>query len=314
MAGADLYDISHHNTVLDWDQVDDVPVVHKVNEGTKVDSQFDARMPIIEQRTEIFGGYTVLIVSRSTIRKQIETYAAKMEPFWRDGAFTQLDVEPWFGADGRPLYERWPGVDEIEEAQAVHDELLGRGRCTVYINPNQLPDTFALWHRRNHPERPLWLPNYSKDGPTQAGRHGAAFHQYTARCQANGFRVGHLDAHGKQIGIDANRVLDHAALLRVTNLSGRGEPQPDPAVPLVDGHSLNPLIGGDEDDMPKILIADTVLRGTFTLDGTPISPEVRDALLHDGWVEIPQDHPEWRAHVMNHVGAEAAQSYAKRAV
>jgi hypothetical protein len=70
----------------------------------------------------------------------------------------------------------------------------------------------------------------------------------------------------------------------------------------------------DEDDMPTILIADTVLRATFTLDGTPISPEVRTALLAEGWVEIEQNHPGWLAHVMNQVGPDAAQSYAKRIV
>lgn len=313
MAGPDLFDISHHNTVLDWDDVDALPVVHKVNEGTKIDDEFATRMPVIERRTEIFGGYTVLIVSASSIRKQIETYAHKMEPFWRDGAFTQLDVEPWYKQDGTPAYKRWPNVDEIEEAQAVHDELLGRGRCTVYINPNQLPDTFQSWYRRNHPERPFWLPDYSRNGADAAARHSAAFHQYTARHQARGFRVGHLDEHGKRIGIDANRVLDHDALMRVTNLAGRVR------VNRITGDRMHrvpdhPPIDFDEDDMPKILIADTVLRATFTLDGTPISPEVRTALITEGWVEIEQNHPEWRAHVMNQVGPEAAQSYAKRTV
>lgn len=299
----DMFDISHHNVVLDWDAVDPVPVVHKVNEGTAIDRQFAERMPIIADRHEIFGGFTVLIVSASTIRQQVETYASKMLPFWRDGAFTQLDVEPWFNEDGTPKYERPVNAEEIELAQQVHDELFGAGRCTVYINPNQLASTFDRWYRENHPERPLWLPNYSASGPTEAARLGAALHQYTDAFQAGGFQVGHI-RNGKRVGIDANRVLDQDALSRVTNLATTHERVP-PRIHI-------PTLETEEDDMPKILIADPVLRGSFTLDGTPISPEVRNVLLADGWTEIPQDHPEWRAYVMNYVGNEAAQRYAKR--
>src|SRR5262245_43446199 len=113
VAEPDLYDISHNNEILNWDDVAEIPIVHKVNEGTALDTKFRERIDRISQRTEIFGGYTVLIISASSIRKQIETYVRKIEKFWRDGAFTQLDVEPW------AIYPRPVNVDEVEEAQAV---------------------------------------------------------------------------------------------------------------------------------------------------------------------------------------------------
>lgn len=106
----DLYDISHHQTITTWDAVPVTPIVHKVNEGTAVDTKVRQRLPRIADRTELFGGYTVLIVSRSTIRQQLETYAQVIGPYWRDGAFTQLDIEPW------DRYPRPVTTDEIIEA------------------------------------------------------------------------------------------------------------------------------------------------------------------------------------------------------
>lgn len=269
----DLFDISRHQRTIDWAKVGPVPIVHKVNEGRTVDPRVRERLPIISTRTELFGGYTVLIVSASTIRQQVETYVREIERYWRPGAFTQLDVEPW------AQYDRPINVDELEEAQAVHDELLGPGRCTVYINPNVMPREFASWRTRN-PHRPLWLPNYSSKGPEQAKRLRAIVHQYTDKHQAPGFAE----------LIDANTVLDRAELERVAGLT---RPTPPPG----------------DDDMPTILIFDPVLKATFMVDGTPVSPELKTELAGRGWKEIQQDHPWWRDATLHKMGGAAAARY-----
>lgn len=270
----DLYDISHHNTISDWGKVDQVPIVHKVNEGKAIDTKWVGRAPIIAGRSEIFGGYTVLIVSSSTIRQQIEMYARHIEPHWRDGAFTQLDVEPW------EQYPRPVNCDEICEAAAVHDELLGPDRCTVYINPNQMPGTFHEWHQLNAGRRPLWLPNYSANGANEAQRWGATLHQYTDKYKAPGFSG----------GIDANKVLDRSALDQVCNLN-----QPTPPPP--------------GDDM-KTLIYDTVLRATFTVAGDPVSPELHAELVgRQGYTVVEQDHEYWRAATLARLGGPSAFLY-----
>ena len=276
----DLYDISRYQASIDWKLVPDVPIVHKVNEGKAIDPTFVGRAPIISSRHRIWGGYTVLIVSASTIRQQIEMYARHVEPWWRDGACTQLDVEPWLGRYPRPV-----NCDEILEAAAVHDELLGADRCSVYINPNQMPGTFQQWYTANRGRRPLWLPNYSPGGATQAARWKAAIHQYSSTQRAPGFA---------QL-VDANDVLSWAELERICNLD-----KPKPAPPLV------------EDDMPKIIIDDTVLRASFYWDGMPMSPEARAELLAQGWKAITQDHPEWRDAAMHRNGGPASLRYGTR--
>lgn len=278
---ADLYDISRHQVTVDWSKVDPVPIVHKVNEGRAVDGRWRERAPIIAGRHRIFGGYTVLIVSASTIRQQIEYYAREVEPVWRDGAFTQLDVEPWAS------YSRPVNADEILEAADHHDRLLGPDRCSVYINPNQMPGTFQAWYTANRGARPLWLPNYSPGGATQAARWKAAIHQYTSSYKAPGFA---------QL-IDANAVLAWAELERICNLD-----QPPPAPP------------PEEDvDMAKILIQDTVLEAVFTVDGDPVSPEAANALVAEGYTIVDQNHPGWRAATLHKMGAQAAYDYGYRA-
>lgn len=270
----DLLDISRYQATIDWAQVPDVPIVHKVNEGKAIDRRWSERAPIISNRHLMFGGYTVLIVAASTIRQQIETYAEAVDPWWRDGACTQLDIEPWPGRYPRPV-----NVEEILEAADVHDELLGADRVSVYINPNQMPGTFQQWYTANKGERPLWLPNYSPGGATQAHRWKAAIHQYSSTFRCPGFT---------QL-VDANAVLSWAELERIANLT---HPAPPPG-----------------DDMPKILIDDPVLNGTFTVDGTPVSAELRTALLDTGWTVVKQDHPWWRAAIMHRNGPEATRLY-----
>jgi hypothetical protein len=210
MPTRDLLDISHHNEILSWADVPHIPIVHKVNEGTAIDRRIRSRMPVIESRTEIFGGYTVLIVSQSTIRQQIEQYASIMNQYWRDGAFTQLDVEPW------ARYPRPVNSDEIDEAIAVHDEIFGVGRCCVYINPNQMPREYGAW-RASNPSFPMWLPDYSRDGHEQAVARDAFLWQWTSRNEVPGFRG----------GIDANEVLDPTTLRFVAGLD-QHQPQPPP--------------------------------------------------------------------------------------
>ena len=278
---ADLLDISRHQVTIDWPKVPDVPIVHKVNEGRAIDPTWVGRAPIISGRHRIFGGYTVLIVSASTIRQQIEMYARHIEPWWRDGAFTQLDVEPWTS------YSRPVNADEILEAAAIHDQLLGVDRCAVYINPNQMPGTFQAWYTANRGARPLWLPNYSPGGATQAARWKATIHQYTSSYRCPGFA---------QL-VDANAVLSWADLERICNLD---QPVPEPEPPQ------------EVDDMAPIIIHDTVLNAAFLADGTPVSPEMLAALKARGWTEVTQDHLEWRQAAMDRAGSAASLLYGQR--
>jgi hypothetical protein len=279
----DLLDISRYQVTIDWPKVPDVPIVHKVNEGKAIDPTWVGRAPLISGRHRIFGGYTVLIVSASTIRQQIEMYARHIEPWWRDGAFTQLDVEPWPGRYPRPV-----NAAEIAEAAAVHDELLGVDRCTVYINPNQMPGTFQEWYTANRGRRPLWLPNDSPGGATQAARWKATLHQYTSSYQCPGIAQ----------RVDANAVLSWADLERVCNLD---HPAPIP-VPL-------PV---EVDDMPPIIIDDPVLRASFFADGMPMPPEVQAELMAKGWKLVTVDHPEWRQAAMHRNGGGAGVLYGQR--
>lgn len=261
----DLIDISHHNSITGWDQVPTVPIVHKVNEGTAIDRQVRARLPRIAERTEVFGGYTVLIVSASSIRRQLEIYADVMEPYWRDGAFTQLDIEPW------DRYPRPVSTEEIVEAGAVHDEIFGPGRFAAYINPNQLPRQFAELDRAGWLTGRLWLPDYSADGAEQAERRGAVIHQYTSSARVPGFVA----------GIDANRVLDRAALERLTNL------QEDPMTGISIEHVDTVLVDTRTNDRP-------LQPGRPLVVKTPLLDGVGDAVLNVqvlsidglGWLEI----------------------------
>lgn len=195
MNSADLIDISHHNTITNWDMVPDVPIVHKVNEGRAVDKQFHNRIPIIEDRTAIFGGYTVLIVSQSTIREQVERYADEIGMWWRTGAFTQLDVEPWPERYPRPV-----NAEEILEAAEVHDQLFGPNRVMLYINPRQMPG--VLEEVRRHRDIPLWEPHYGSLGHNVALRNRATIHQWTSKYPMPGFAS----------GIDVNTIMQRDIL------------------------------------------------------------------------------------------------------
>lgn len=276
----DLLDISHHQRDIDWQRAPLLPIVHKVNEGRAVDRKIVERLPIIAGRTEIFGGYTVLIVSSSTIRQQIEQYARIIEPHWRPGAFTQLDVEPWAG------YPRAVNHDEIAEAQAVHDELLGADRLAVYINPNQLSATFREWRKAN-PDRPLWLPNYSKNGPAKAAELDATLHQYTSSWPAAGIGPG---------GIDANTIRKPDTLQRICALAA--SPPKEPTMPPVLIRPANPVFKTRDGQ-----------QGIFTIDGQPVSPETAKALTDRGAVIIDQDHPWWDEATLHKIGEPARRLY-----
>ena len=125
-----------------------------------------------------------------------------MEPFWGEGAFTQLDVEPW------KQYDRPVNADEIDEARDHHKRLLGRA-AFVYINPNQMPKVFKRKWRDRNPKAALWLPNYSKNGAAKAEELGAEIHQHTDKYPSPGFKL----------GIDPNEVRDWACVRRMAGVS-----------------------------------------------------------------------------------------------
>lgn len=245
----DLIDISHHQNITKWADVPKVPIVHKVNEGTFVDYRFESRMKTISTRTEIFGGYTVLIRSRSSIRQQIEKYYQLMYPFWRDGAFTQMDVEPW------PGYSETVDADDVVEACEIHDELFGNGRCCIYINFNQegMREVYDDLNRHGEMQRRgHWMPDYrDRDGHSGRGARaaetaGAFIHQFTSRYEAAGFSS----------GIDGNVVRDWDHLNKIAN---RKENLPMPSEPDNDYDIPSPT------DRPEILWRDPRFEETWLL-------------------------------------------------
>lgn len=229
MPRVDGIDISHHNTVTDWSQVPDFRfAIHKINEGTAIDRRWAERMPVMRDKFEMYGGYTVLIYSPggSSIRKQMETYARLIEPYWGDGAFTQLDVEPW------KQYPRPVNADEIDEARTHHFRLLGRD-AIVYMNPRQMPGEYNVWRARN-PHAPYWEAHYGKSGVATTIANRATIHQWTSTYRCPGFTA----------GIDANEVRDWATVERIANLNPTppptSGPDPVPEPPKVEDDPLKP--------------------------------------------------------------------------
>lgn len=253
----DIYDISHHNTVTDWSLVDDVPIVHKVNEGRFTDPRWRDRAPIIAGRHERFGGYTVLIVSASSIREQCERFVELIAPWWRPGACAQLDVEPW------EAYDRPPNAGEIVEAHELLEQWLGRPPA-FYFNPRTMPGVLEQV-RAQLPDVALWEAHYGRRGHAVAVEHGAVLHQWTSQHPAAGFRS----------GIDANTILKPAVWDRLCGLDTTTPKEPDmrlihlandPAVLLEHGATVTWV------QTPPML--DELVR-TYGLDPTPatVTPE-----------------------------------------
>jgi hypothetical protein len=70
----------------------------------------------------------------------------------------------------------------------------------------------------------------------------------------------------------------------------------------------------EEDDM-KYLVSDKRQRGAlFWPDGMPVSPELRDALVADGFRIVEQDHAEWTSAAKFRYGTEAAYLYGARSM
>lgn len=215
MPRVDLIDISHYQTVTDWALLEGVPIFHKVNEGRAIDTAVRDRLPRLADRP-VFGGYTVLMPEgdgRSSIREQVEIYADVIGPYWRAGAGTQLDVEAWWTAAGY-RYGRPVNADEVDEANAVHVELLGRPAFT-YLNRNEkgMLAVFNTWRRRN-PAAPYWMPGYS------AGISAAAAQLLAAD-------VWQFSSSGTVAGIsgrcDVNELLNPAALELVCGVTTQHE-------------------------------------------------------------------------------------------
>jgi hypothetical protein len=223
MPRIDLIDLSHHNTVSDPHKLDGLPVWHKVNEGRKLDSAVNARLTWIVDR-ERWGGYTVLLPEgggRSTIRQQLEVYADVVGPHWGRGAGTQLDVESWSTGPGTYRYGRPVSAAEIDEAIAVHVELLGRIPF-VYANRNEpgMGPVFDAWRARN-PGHPYWMPHYGRGGPAAAIALRADIHQWSSTTLVPGV-VG---------GCDVNEIINPAALDIVCGITAEEATPMPPANP-----------------------------------------------------------------------------------
>lgn len=199
----DMLDISSWQTITKYADMPDVPIVHRVitNDGT-VDSRFGSRIGAIEKHHQIFGGYAVLTGGIGHVDRQMSDYIERMDPVWRAGAFTQLDVEPWSGFETIT-------IDGLTRAIHVHDAAFGPGRVCVYLNPYVLP---KLWDQfvAAHPDVARWVPGYRSDDNVKAATYGATIHQWTDKHEATGFTG----------PVDANEVRDWATLHA---LAGLGE-------------------------------------------------------------------------------------------
>jgi hypothetical protein len=203
----DAIDISHHNTIVDHNDIPPVPfgVWHKVNEGRAIDTKIRARLPWLDT-LPMWGGYTVILPEapgRSTIRQQIEQFVDIIGPYWRTGVGGQLDVERWGDRYGRP-----PSADEVTEAIHVFTGLLGRPPI-VYMNRNEMPTEFHGW-RATHPHHPYWMPGYS--GPKSralAEALDADVHQWSDTTRVPGFSS----------PVCVNEVLNPAALHTVCGIT-----------------------------------------------------------------------------------------------
>lgn len=206
----DAIDIYHGNTVTDWDAIGPLPggIWHKANEGTAFDTRFAGRMPEISARFERFGAYTVPFPPRpgwSSLRRQVELFAKRVEPWWHLNMGGMLDVESWHDGSGY-RYGRPLTADEVDELVAHFVELLGR-RPMVYWNRNEpgAMGPFTEWRRRN-PTHPYWMPGYSGARSVRdAIELGADVHQWTASGAPSGFRA----------PIDCNEIRNMAAVLEV---------------------------------------------------------------------------------------------------
>lgn len=213
----DLLDISEYQTITKWADVPDVPIVHRViTKEAGVDARFGSRMPVISKRTTIFGGYLVL-VGGNRARIQIDRYVDAMRPFWRDGAFTQIDVEPW---PGLPV----PSLADVSHVLERHDAEFGPGRAVIYLNPYVLPDLWAQVTGR-FPRLARWVPGYRPEDDQKAARYGAAIHQWSDTHRPSGF-TGNT--------VDANEVRDWEAVKRAAGLTDDPGPVPGPNPPKED--------------------------------------------------------------------------------
>lgn len=277
---ADLFDISKWNDVTDWAAVPLVPIVHRTSINAEPDPRWPERARQISIRTPIFGGYTVLFAETEghTIAEQMGAHVDAIGPVWRDGAFTQLDIEPWpsRGHD-RPI-----NADELDEAIRLHDLRFGPGRLCVYMNPYQMPDLWAEFKRR-HPAIPTWVPGYRADDDVKAERYGATIHQWTDSYQAPGFAA----------PICADEVRDWAALERIANVN---QPTPEPP---------------PEDDMQTAIIwSHKGYANAFLVGAGPAINLSPAAFAHYDRLGVPKilgdDHPDMLKGVLHQAGLAAA--------
>jgi hypothetical protein len=176
--------MSRWNYFTDTSLVPDVPIVHQTNiihgipagSAAAPDPRFHERMPFISTHNKIFGGYVPLVPD---LFGQIELHCEMMQPYWRDGAFSQFDIEPW---NDHAL----PNISLIRDAVAYHDRAFGPNRYCFYINPYQMPTLYdellAEW-----PDHVLWMPGYREDESDKIARFRPTIHQYDDRVTPPGF-------------------------------------------------------------------------------------------------------------------------------
>lgn len=289
----DGIDISHWNPIVGFAAIPPFHLVSlKATEGSSfVSPSYRDRLAKFRERGTEFIGHYHWIRPDHSIKSQADHFIRTVGEL-PVGEFLQNDWERTSKKlpDGRLEPLRWMTVAEIEE---FNDRLRQHyGRDVVATYSSDWVQGFVEWRRRN-PNDVLWYANYSlKDspagGPAEVARYRADIWQWSSTTGVPGF----------QYGIDVNQVENWDALERIAY---RLAPEPEPA-PI-------PLPVQEDDDMPKIIIADPVLKGSFFVDGTPVSPEVQIELLAQGWKLITQDHEWWRRSTLVKLGGAAAYQY-----
>lgn len=298
-------DISHWNTITGvprdsfWTLFS-----HKVSEGgVSGDPMFRARWSWAQQEGFRYRGAYHWLRTDSSMKAQADNFVRRVAgvEFGARGDIAQLD------------YETTPNIAVPTSTQAAEwadriNQTIGRQIVITYLgtwlpdsplDPDTTPE--AVEWRQENPTAPLWLAYYNTalaGGWKAASDWRADVWQWTSNYRHPSIVTPKAD--GTFRGFDMNHVFDFATLDHLANLTPPPPPPPPPP---------------EEDDMTaKIIIRDGVLRGDFLADGTPLSAEARDELvLHQGFVIVPQDHPEWRETTLDKMGGSAAFEYGKRA-
>lgn len=309
---ADGPDWSHHNVLVGTPDPTWSLVAHKCSEGGH---SGDGRPheDRFRERWEVFRTLGIryrlayhVLVANVPIKDQANNILTRIAAAGglQIGEAIQSDWENWLAYGGIVS-----STGEAEFRDRIH-QAIGR-ECTVTysgvyladsLQDNDLIPEFQEWRQEN-PTAPWWLANYRitdpltdpRSGWNVAARYNADLWQWTSRYL-------HPSVQG---GFDMNHVFPSHGWMTLDRICGYN-------IPPITEPTPEPIPQPKEDDMPKIIIDDPVLRASFTLDGVPLSEAVIPFLESQGWIHVTQDHPWWRAAILHRNGSEASRLYGER--